>query len=408
MSETLGSIITSIAYKSLVHVDLPNQGSNQHEINSVNSLRDLFQTDIKISGNISWRYFCDDLPIISEEGQFTFYDARARSAHRTGRSPEWRLYYTGDFLSNARLGDVLIIIRTVNSNIFGLIFSNNSTWLRSALVLFSIGNIDQNLSVITRENLTNQNLEFAQQQILDELGIEVLIPSTVEENDIALQALEEARAIGRNFPSTNRMANLAQSLVEVNFNDGDTTLVQFLEKEERIFKAIERILVQDKLNQGFSSVDDFISYSLSVQNRRKSRMGFALQNHLSCIFRENRILFSAQVHTEHDNIPDFIFPGGEQYWNPNFDSNLLTMLAAKSSCKERWKQILDEAEKIPNKHLCTLETAISPEQTQSMIRKNVRLVIPSSFFNTYLPSQLENIWSINQFLEYVRYKQRTL
>ena len=179
-------------------------------------------------------------------------------------------------------------------------------------------------------------------------------------------------------------------------------MLAFIDREERIFRAIEKILVAEKLAEGFASVDDFIGYSLSVQNRRKARMGFALQNHLSRIFTARQLRFDAQVVTEIRNKPDFIFPGIREYRDATFDSELLIMLAAKSSLKDRWRQILDEAERIPNKHLCTLERAISVDQTRTMSARNVTLVIPSAFHSTYTEAQQTDLWSINRFIEYVR------
>ena len=42
------------------------------------------------------------------------------------------------------------------------------------------------------------------------------------------------------------------------------------------------------------------------------------------------------------------------------------MLAAKTSCKDRWRQVLAEADRIRTKHLLTLEPAISKIQTAEM------------------------------------------
>jgi signal transduction histidine kinase len=128
---------TSIAYKRLVAVDLPGAASNQHELNGVSGLRLLFQTDGKVQGAISWFYFAENEPVRESKGRFTFYDARAKSAARTGRS-EWRLYYEGGFLSYARIGDVLLIGLTPQKKIVGLIFQNNSTWLKAAEAFFGL------------------------------------------------------------------------------------------------------------------------------------------------------------------------------------------------------------------------------------------------------------------------------
>ncbi len=404
MSDSLNSIFSAVIFKTLAQVDLPG-GSNQHEINGVGALKEFFETDQPISGTISWHYFADDSDPIQSAGDFTFYDARARSAARTGRT-EWRMYYSGDFLSYANPGDVLILARTLNRAIFGLVFQNGSGWLRAAQFLFQLEGVTLELQLITGRSMRAQELEFAKQQILEELGLELSIPVSVDNGEIAARELDLANKEGRTFPSTKRMSELAQSLVAIDGADNDFALIAYIDREEGIFRAIEKILVDKKLKQGFSSVDDFIEYSLSVQNRRKSRMGFALQNHLAKIFTENKLRFEAQVLTEGKSKPDFIFPSKKEYHDKKYKDDLLIMLAAKSSCKERWRQILDEAERIPNKHLCTLEQAISVDQTLVMVNRNVTLVIPSRFHNTYTADQQRSLWSINQFVDYVKFKQK--
>jgi len=400
MSYNLNSIFSAVIFKTLAQVDLPG-GSNQHEINGDNAVKGFFETTQPISGTINWYYFSDEAETIQSTGSFTFYDARAKSAELTGRS-EWRMYYTGEFLSHVKPGDTLILARTLNGVIFGLVFQNNSSWLRTAQALFKLENATPRMQLITSEGLQSQELEFAKRQILEELGIEISIPSSEDDDEIADRELTLANEEGRNFPSTSRMSELAQSLVDVDLGDADFALVAFIDREERIFRAIEKIIVTRKLNEGFTSVDDFISYSLSVQNRRKSRMGYALQNHLSKIFSVKQLRFDSQVTTEGRNKPDFIFPGEREYHDAGFNPELLIMLAAKSSLKDRWRQILDEAERIRNKHLCTLEQAISAEQTRAMTGKNVTLVIPNTLHATYTESQQRNLWSINQFIDYVR------
>lgn len=397
MPYNLNSIFSAVIFKTLVQVDLPG-GSNQHEINGVRAVREFFETDEPISGAIRWHYFSDDSDSLRDTDTFTFYDARAENPNRT----EWRMYYYGDFLRCAQPGDVLVLARTLSGEIFGLIFQNNSSWLRIAQALFQFENATSGMQLISSENLESQELELAKRQILDELGIEISIPSMEDDDEIAVNELTTAREANRDFPSTSRMAQLAQSLVDVDFQNADEALLAFIDREERIFRAIEKILVAEKLAEGFASVDDFIGYSLSVQNRRKSRMGFALQNHLSRIFTVRQLRFDAQVVTEIRNKPDFIFPGIREYRDATFDSELLIMLAAKSSLKDRWRQILDEAERIPNKHLCTLERAISVDQTRTMSARNVTLVIPSAFHSTYTEAQQTDLWSINRFIEYVR------
>ena len=75
----LSKIFSAVVYKRFVAVDLPGRGSNQHELNGVAKLKRLFGSDEKVRGNINWRFFADDEPILEHEDKFTFYDARSKS-----------------------------------------------------------------------------------------------------------------------------------------------------------------------------------------------------------------------------------------------------------------------------------------------------------------------------------------
>ncbi len=401
---SLRSLFTGIATKRLVQVDLP-AGSNQHEINGVSGMKEFFGANEKITGIIRWYYFSDDSPTLRENGEFTFYDSRAKSFSRTGRR-EWRLYYQGEFLAHAVPDDTLVLARGVDGSIFGLVFEDRSGWLRAALTLLGLEEAGPELKVLSETSISQQELVFARSRILEELELGIEIPSSATDTEIAERELERATQENRDFPSTRRMADLAHEGVEVDLSDGDEALIRWLEREEQLFKAIEHILVDGKITSGFSSVEDFIAYSLSVQNRRKSRMGYALQNHLSHLFEKRRLHFEAQVVTERKNKPDFVFPGKEEYHNTEFPADLLVMLGVKASCKDRWRQILPEAERIPLKHLCTLEAAISENQTDEMSEQQVVLVLPAQFHLTYNDRQRRALWSVEQFLGFVREKQQ--
>lgn len=130
-----------------------------------------------------------------------------------------------------------------------------------------------------------------------------------------------------------------------------------------MFRRLERRIVADRLTSGFmnganADVDGFLSFSLSVQNRRKSRAGRALENHLEALFAANGLRFARGAQTENHNRPDFLFPGQAEYRDPGFPSSQLTMLGAKSTLKDRWRQVLSEAERIETKHLLTLVPSI--------------------------------------------------
>jgi len=86
----------------------------------------------------------------------------------------------------------------------------------------------------------------------------------------------------------------------------------------------------------------------------------------------------------------------------------LTMLGAKSTCKDRWRQVLAEAEKISRKHLLTLEPGISEPQTDQMEASSLQLVVPSPVQDSYTAAQRGWLWSVGDFIEEVRARQGQL
>ena len=140
-------------------------------------------------------------------------------------------------------------------------------------------------------------------------------------------------------------------------------------------------------------VDGFMKFSLSVQNRRKSRMGRSLENHLEAVFQACNLAYARGVVTENNQKPDFLFPSAEAYCSaPETGLSCLAMLGAKSTCKDRWRQVLTEAAKIPRKHLLTLEPGISEPQTHQMEGNypfNLTRLLPSGTPQT--PSRRESI-----------------
>ncbi|MCA9900738.1 MAG: hypothetical protein H6654_10175 [Ardenticatenaceae bacterium] len=81
------------------------------------------------------------------------------------------------------------------------------------------------------------------------------------------------------------------------------------------------------------------------------------------------------------------------------------MLGEKSTCKDRWRQVLSEAARIRGKHLLTLETGISENQTAEMVANDLQLVIPQSLHLTYKPNQQLWLMNFQTFLDLVKAKQ---
>jgi hypothetical protein len=147
--------------------------------------------------------------------------------------------------------------------------------------------------------------------------------------------------------------------------------------------------VGDRLQEGFSAdkVEEFIAFSLSVQNRRKSRVGHALENHIEQIFETMGVKRTRGGYTEGKSKPDFLFPDEASYKHKGYPATSLRMLAVKSTCKDRWRQVLAEAKRIERKHLLTLESPISTTQTDEMKEQKLQLVVPRGLHAAFRPDQ---------------------
>ncbi len=262
-----------------------------------------------------------------------------------------------------------------------------------------MGESSSSFDSIGRQGLDSQRLELLQRQILSELDLDLVLPVAASDEELMLAKF------GQTFPTTKVMAEFAREQATVDVTRPDEALVGWLDREESLFRALENVVIRQRLQKGFADVDDFIGYSLSVQNRRKSRMGFALQNHLAEVFSRHGLRFTPQARTEANNKPDFIFPGEQEYHDPKFNAALLVMLGVKSTSKDRWRQVLTEADRIPGKHLCTLEAGISTKQTEEMTRQRLTLVVPATLHATYTVAQLAGMMSVAEFVEFVRRKQ---
>ncbi|HFP1726886.1 TPA: type II restriction endonuclease, partial [Escherichia coli] len=108
--------------------------------------------------------------------------------------------------------------------------------------------------------------------------------------------------------------------------------------------------------------------------------------------------FTTQAVTEGNKKPDFLFPSAEAYHNAEFPAEKLRMLAVKTTCKDRWRQILNEADKIHQVHLFTLQEGVSQTQYREMREAGVRLVVPSSLHKKYPEPVKAELMTLGSFI----------
>ena len=402
----LSQYFTGVAVKRLKMVETNPERSNQHEINGSKPLVNLFGRERLRDFPARFVWLGGENEGISEEGRLTWYDSRANKPHR---SPEYRLYFRKNpVMELASEGDLLIVAKKPDDSVYIIVVKANSTLENQLLWLFGVPEqVGFRFNVESIEDDKDLEVDFAVRYILEEIGL------SVEEPDADhLDSLLE-RYLGKGFPTTTEFSAFARRTTPVEVSpieDPDDALIHWMEHEENLFKRLERHMVAQRLEQGFSSngitdVDGFIEFSSSILNRRKSRAGKALENHLEEIFRTHKVTYSRNKETENRSKPDFIFPGIDQYRNPNFPASRLTMLGVKSTCKDRWRQVLAEATRIDVKHLFTLEPGISENQTAEMQAHRLQLVLPRRLHETYKPKQKEWLMDLKTFVQLVKSRQ---
>lgn len=401
----LSQYFDGVAAKRLSAVEADTETSNQHEFNGTKELKLVLGegTGERVTFPTTFLWLGNENEGISSDGFVTWYDARR--AHPT-RS-EHRLYFpTTDVSRLARENDMMFIAKRSNGTVMIIITSNGSTIENQLFWLFNLQKPSGNLFEFSAvEDGKDIEVDFTVRFILDELGIEVEEP----EADRLDSLLQKFYGV---LPSTLEFSQFARGTLKgINpLDDPDTALMAWMNQEEKLFRRMERQIVSRRLEAGFvaegsTDVDGFISFSLQVQNRRKVRAGFALENHLEEIFKAHSLMFDRGAISENKSKPDFIFPGIRFYHDKVFPSANLTMLGAKTSCKDRWRQILSEAHRIEEKHLLTLEPGISEHQTKEMRSSALQLVVPKELHNTYTSSQSQWILDLSEFIKLVVTRQ---
>lgn len=215
------------------------------------------------------------------------------------------------------------------------------------------------------------------------------------------------------FPDTWKISGVASQIYNEVFgitenkllDEPDKILCGWIKTESELFYQFEDIFYRPMYSTPFSSIRDFAAAANSFLNRRKSRFGKSLEHHLAHIFTESKLRFEEQVVTEDKKRPDFLFPGGKEYHDFLFPADDLTFLGAKTTCKDRWRQVLNEADRIGTKYLFTLQPSISANQLQEMKHERVVLVIPEDNRNSFDDRYRSDLLSLKQFISIVKEKQ---
>lgn len=204
-------------------------------------------------------------------------------------------------------------------------------------------------------------------------------------------------------------AEIVHKTVELRPDNGlpvDNRLLRRRECEFEIFRSVEQAIELPLIHKGFETVEEFVARAQTILQRRKARSGKSLELHAREIFIEEHLRegqdFDHQPESDPGKRPDFLFPSEVAYKNPSFPAQHLRMLAAKTTCKERWRQILNEADRVEKKHLLTLQEGVSEGQFKEMTDAKVQLVVPGGLISAYPQSVQPYLQTFESFIGDVR------
>ncbi len=180
----------------------------------------------------------------------------------------------------------------------------------------------------------------------------------------------------------------------------DDVLMRCMDAEYWLFRLAERQICQSEIVRVFRDVDDFLATASSIMNRRKARAGRSLENHVEYILTQAKIPHSMRPNI--DGKPDIIIPSADAYRDPSYPTKKLLIVGVKTTCKDRWRQILNEAKRIPEKHILTIQQGISSNQLREMHAAKVKLVVPEKFHKQYPSGTPITLMNVEAFVRSVR------
>jgi EcoRII C terminal/Restriction endonuclease EcoRII, N-terminal len=356
------------------------------------------QAGFHISKN-SWQLFFDNPGIKgSNKDKFIIlkwqddFETESRFIYYgTGTRNEYRLTRFGrgfPFLQDDNIGDLLVITKK-SSEYYEAFVLQTDEEIDGFFAALNISSNDTN-GIISKQFLPTTEDKLLQCFTAFLKSLKIDFPTTA--------------ALATNSRNCyNGAYNITSQIVKAN---PDREILNWLDAEFQLFKVIENDRYNSRIKTPFKTVEELVEIANTILNRRKSRAGKSLEHHLGEIFKTFELVFATQAVTEDNKKPDFLFPNVEAYCNEKFNATKLITLASKTTCKDRWRQILNEADRIKIKHLFTLQQGISKNQLEEMYKYNVCLVVPKPYLTSFPQEFREKILTLGSFVKHVQTTQQ--
>jgi hypothetical protein len=231
-------------------------------------------------------------------------------------------------------------------------------------------------------------------------------PPPGTENDCIERHFRTFTGALRKFPATLAFADEARTALIAcakNFASAptDDRLMRCIAAEYSLFRIAERKLSEPDVVRVFKDIDDFLATAQTILQRRKSRAGKSLEHHVEYLLREAKIPYQRNANVEGTK-PDILIPHSKQYLDRTWPDKKLFVIGIKTTCKDRWRQVLQEAPRVKRKHILTVQKGISPAQLSEMKKAAVTLVVPKDLHGDYPKDRRAELVTVAAFIDQVR------
>lgn len=252
---------------------------------------------------------------------------------------------------------------------------------------FTAGILDP-ADAIARER--DQILDYAEEVALAWLAGEIAsfaqnrasMPSTVELARLARQSFLDQHGLASLNPFT--MHAPGNAIREIS-RQIEWDLFREFQRRERGVELVRIVLgdnsikldmkgVVRRLVDATGAVDRLM---LSASQQRKSRAGYSFEHHIEAMLEAGSIPFAKQVVMDAKKRPDFVLPSLVHLKKPYLGAQRGLILSAKTTLRERWKQVQREMGG-SDLFLATVDESIAANAIEDMASIGIHLVVPEN------------------------------
>ena len=394
--------------------------SNGHELSAGRPVVQMLGS-ARADFRCDYLYLTDDLDVegfLAVTSRITLYDAREK---QPDRSPEWRLYYPVGCapMESMEPGDYCWIARRVNGDVLVVVARDGSAPGRQLDRLFGTGLRTRSdpapqrarpFDLFSLDTADDDNLDLSDADLLLALGITAETETTDRLNEMI-------QRFGGQYPlpTTAAFSAYAREVCGIDdpLADPDRALATWTSMTNDLYVTYERhvigpLLDAELANREHIDVDTFFRLATRFKNARFSRAGAAFESHIAALLRSAEVSFAQPPRMPDGSKPDFLFPSTTAYNDGSVPDAQLTFLAAKTTTKERWRQVVTEASRLEEKFLITMDRQLNADVLEAMRQNHVRAVIPASLQVEYGPVLATHMTSVRSFIDLVRERESSV